>query len=84
MGSPCLLLSLYHDFSAYRGSLSWFLWPKEWHDFCQHFACGWAWLPNWDLFLEHDLEKHTPPQIIIFFYFPPQSTCFCSRFQALR
>lgn len=56
--SPYLLLSFYHHFSAYRGSLSWFLWPKGWHDFCQHFTSGRAWLPDGDLFLKRDLEKN--------------------------
>lgn len=26
----------FHHFSSFRGSLSWFLRPKGWHDFCGH------------------------------------------------
>lgn len=82
-GSPSLVLPVYIlSLSKLQGesSLSWLLWPKGWHNFCQHFISGRVWLPDWHLLMEHDLKKKKKKFFLTLLHSPP---AFVSVFKLL-
>lgn len=74
----------FHHFSSFRGSLSWFLRPKGWHDFCGHCTLVGHGFLTGTYFWHTPLGKTKKKKKKSALHVPPQSTCFLFCSQALR